>query len=88
MHDAKWLFPQAGAPKERSLLLGEEEKATLYELKKVYVYSENALMSPGEEFVPCGFVLNCRPPRHRFDAGHFGFQNSCGNSWLVRRWRR
>jgi hypothetical protein len=44
MHDAKWLFPQAGAPKERSLLLGEEEKATLYELKKVYVYSENALI--------------------------------------------
>jgi hypothetical protein len=43
MHDAKWLFPQAGAPKERSLLLGEEEKATLYEPKKVYVDSENAL---------------------------------------------
>jgi hypothetical protein len=30
MHDAKWLFPQ--------------EKATLYELKKVYVYSKNALV--------------------------------------------
>jgi hypothetical protein len=36
MHDAKWLFPQ--------------EKATLYELKKVYVYSENALRSLSHPF--------------------------------------
>jgi hypothetical protein len=52
MHDAKWLFPQAGAPKERSLLLGEEEKATLYEPKKVYVDSENAL-ERGRYGAPC-----------------------------------
>jgi hypothetical protein len=51
MHDAKWLFPQSGAPKERSLLLGEEEKATLYELKKVYAYSENALMDSSDILV-------------------------------------
>jgi hypothetical protein len=41
MHDAKWLFPQ--------------EKATLYELKKVYVYSENAL-------IPCSDAVVAASP--------------------------